>query len=412
MLAAIELLASIPSPRGEERPLAEAVAAFGAARWPAASWQVQDVEGPNSPCAQVVARSGDPERGGLLLYSHLDTSLTGDASFDTAVTGRAPVDPGATVDLAAGTVRGFGLGVAKAPAAAALVAFGRAGERLAADGRRHSLRLLLAARGTHRAPAWATGPPAPAARTGIERWLADGMRPDAALVAKGGPAGVLHDEPGACYLRVRVSAGWGAVMNRAAVDPPGGLIAHLGDITVAVQAAGDAVASAALTEMGDPGQSGACFGLGAVRSGQPTKADLVPGLVEVFGYLVLPGAIDPEPLADDVARRVRAALAGTRLADAGVDADVSVIHAGASTRSDAAVVRAARAAWDACLDRTGAQVSGWTGSTDGVALRAAGIQTARFGPSRTISADGCDVVDLAELLALSRAYEQVAVELG
>ena len=225
LLETVAMLASVPSPRGAERALAEAVVDFASERWPAARWRVQDVDGP--ACAQVVADVG--EGGGLLLYSHLDTSLTGDASFDVPITGAPPPVAGARIDLTSRTISGFGLGVAKAPAAAALVAFGLASERRAGQVGAGPLGLLLAARGTHRAPIGEMAEPARApARTGLERYLADAPVPAAAVVAKGGPAGVLHDEPGAAYVRVTVRSGWGAVMARQAVRPPGGVLAQLG----------------------------------------------------------------------------------------------------------------------------------------------------------------------------------------
>lgn len=412
LIDAVRLLASVPSPRGHERALAQAVVDFGAARWPAAQWSVQDVDDAGSPCAQVVATYGNDE-GGLLLYSHLDTSLTGDPGFDTAITGRPGADSGFTVDLPARTLHGFGLGVAKGPAAAALVAFGGAGEDLSASGRRYGLRLLLAARGTHRAPFGAVGElVGPSPRTGVERYLADAALPTAAVVAKGGPTGVLHDEPGACYVRVTFRSGWGAVMSRAAVRPPGGVLAHLDALVPAVADVGDAVARL-LADQQPSGQAGAGFGIGAVRGGQPTKADLVPGAVDVVGYLVGPGTLDVERIRTVFDAALREALAGLDGIDVAVD--VSVIHDGGSTPSDAAVVRAAVDAWRADQEEHGvlaepAAITGWTGSTDGVVLRAAGVATVRLGPSRTRAVgDGTDVADLDELLAFTRIYRQLAL---
>ncbi|MFN8172216.1 MAG: hypothetical protein U0R65_10155 [Candidatus Nanopelagicales bacterium] len=407
LLETVAMLASVPSPRGAERALAEAVVDFASERWPAARWRVQDVDGP--ACAQVVADVG--EGGGLLLYSHLDTSLTGDASFDVPITGAPPPVAGARIDLTSRTISGFGLGVAKAPAAAALVAFGLASERRAGQVGAGPLGLLLAARGTHRAPIGEMAEPARApARTGLERYLADAPVPAAAVVAKGGPAGVLHDEPGAAYVRVTVRSGWGAVMARQAVRPPGGVLAQLGSIVTAVVDVGDSVARI-LADRAPGGQAGACFGIGAVRSGQAAKADLVPGIAEVVGYLVAPGTIDVDRVTSVFDAALREALAG--LPGMELDVRVSLVHDGGSTPADAAVVRSAIDAWTresrehAVLDAP-VPTSGWTGSTDGVVLRAHGVPTARLGPSRTRSADGVDVVDLDELVAFTRVYEEIA----
>lgn len=412
LVEALSLLASVPSPRGRERALAEAVVAFASDRWPGARWSVQDVDG--TDCAQVVGEAGAvSDDGGLLLYSHLDTSLTGADDFDLPVTG-APAAGAGPLLRDGRTLRGFGLGVAKAPAAAALVAFGTAANHAAATGSRVPSRLLLAARGTHRAPFGAVGqPPAAAALTGIERYLRDAPTPTAAVVAKGGPAGVLHDEPGAAYLRVTFRSGWGAVMAKDALRPAGGVLAHLGVLMPAVADVGGSLARLLAQRSAGTadGQAGACFGIGAIRGGQPTKADLVPGIVEVFGYLVAPGSLDVERVRTVFEEALREAV-GDLLDGVDLEVEVRVIHAGASTPPDARVVRAAAAAWEADAAAYGALsaptvVSGWTGSTDGVVLRTHGVPTARLGPSRTRHADGVDVVDLDELLAFSRVYERL-----
>lgn len=411
LLEAVALLASVPSPRGAERALAEAVVDFGRERWPAAQWHVQEVDG--STCAQVVAGVG--EGSGLLVYSHLDTSLTGDAAFDVPVTGAPPPAAGAHVDQHTRTISGFGLGVAKAPAAAALVAFGIAAQRLAGQDDPRPLRLLLAARGTHRAPLGAMAEPiADPATTGLDRYLADAPLPAAAIVAKGGPPGVLHDEPGAAYVRVTLRSGWGAVMARDSVRPPGGVLVHVGALVAAVIDVGDGLARV-LAERAPAGQAGACFGIGAVRGGQPTKADLVPGIVEVVGYLVAPGTIDVRRVSSVFDAALREALAGPPGME--LDVQVSLVHDGGSTPADAEVVRVAVDAWahearaHAVLAEPG-PTTGWTGSTDGVVLRAHGVPTARLGPSRTRSDRGVDVVDLDELLAFMRVYERLVGDLA
>ncbi len=407
LVEAVELLASVPSPRGAEGPLAQAVVAFARERWPDARWRVQAVDG--ADCAQVVGEVGPADASGLLLCSHLDTSLTGEAAFDLPVTGLPPTASGLDVDPAARTLTGFGLGVAKAPAAAALVAFGRASRAMADEGR--AARLLLSARGTHRSPyTGVIGDPAePVAPTGVEVFLDEAVPPRAAIVAKGGPAGVLHDEPGAAYVRVTFRSGWGAVMARDAVRPPGGVLAHLGALVSAVAEVGDGLARI-LAERPNAGQAGACFGLGAVRSGQPAKADLVPGIVEVFGYLVAPGELDIDRVSrvfDAALREVLADLPGIEPA-----VDVRLIHDGGSTAAGSAVARAAVDAWQAehlahgVLDPP-QPVVGWTGSTDGVVLRGRGIETVRLGPSRTRSGPSGDVVDADELAAFARIYEQL-----
>lgn len=407
----LAVLASTDGARGHERAAAEAVAGHAAQRWPGADWRVEAVGDPAGECAQLVASAGGRAGAGdLLLYSHLDTSLTGDPALDAAITGRSAPAPGHQVDLTARTVRGPGLGVARGPAAAVLVAFGRAATALDAAGKPFGLRLLLAARGTHRAtwPGWdeaaaLEGP------TGVAEFLARHARPAAAVVAKGGPDGVLHDEPGACYLRIRVRAGWGAVMSRQQLAPAGGLLGHLGVLVDAVEAAGAALVAAAPT--GD--QAGAQFGIGAVRSGRPGKPDLSPGIVDLYCYLVLPGEIAPGGPARRFEDLLRTSLAGTPLAGVELSVLDQLVHAGGGTDPGEEVVRAAVAAYRDEHGIAPPAISGWTGSTDGVVLRSAGVPTVRLGPSRTVGVgDGSDVADLDELMACTRVYEQIAVRLG
>lgn len=396
--------------RGRERGAAEALAAFTVDRWPDLRWEVVPVGDPAGTCAQLVGSAGD--RAGssdLLLYSHLDTSLTSDPDIDGAITGR--VDPAApyAVDPAARTVRGFGVGVARGPAAAALVGFTRAARRHAAAHRSSGLRLLLAARGTHRAPDWdrvdEVVPPVPV--TGVAALLASGAAPAAAVVAKGGPDGVLYDEPGACYLRVRCRAPWGAVMSRETLRPPGGLPVHIGTLVTAVESAGAALVAVAPASP----QAGARFGIGAVRSGLPGKPDLVAGMVDLYCYLVSPGAMPSGAIAREMATLVGAALADTALTSADVTVTEAPVHPGAGTDPDHPVVRAAIEAYREVRGTTPPGVSGWTGSTDGIVLRAAGVPTVRVGPSGTVPAgDGTDVASIDELLAYARIYERIACD--
>ena len=138
--------------------------------------------------------------GGPLLYSHLDTSLDG-SDDDAAVTGCGPPGP---LRVRGDIVSGFGLGVARAPAAAALVGFAAAS----------SGTLLLAGSGTHRRGSRITG---------LESYLASAPLPASAVVAKSGPPTVLWEEPGALYLTVRIQGRHGAAMAPRSAIPGGGV---------------------------------------------------------------------------------------------------------------------------------------------------------------------------------------------
>ncbi|MEU8188907.1 hypothetical protein [Micromonospora carbonacea] len=124
VLDALAALGAEPSPYGRERATARRLADWAAARWPELSWRVDPLATtaalPDS--ANLVGSSALGTAPELLVYSHLDTSLTGGADFDAPITGRDAPAPelrrpdGADAEP---VVSGFGLGVARAATAAA-----------------------------------------------------------------------------------------------------------------------------------------------------------------------------------------------------------------------------------------------------------------------------------------------------
>lgn len=354
LLDVLQVLDATPSPRGRELAAALVVRDFCARRWPAIDWQVQRV-GPHG--ANLVASHG----AGPLLYSHLDTSV------DT------PADVGA-LRVGADDVEGFGLAVARGPAAAALVAFAEA----------RTGTLLLASSGTHRRGQGAAG---------VLAWLATNPLPPAAIVAKCGPPGVLWSEPGALYLTVRITGRPGVVMSPMSAVPAHGLPAQLAGVLAEVSSwCADYIAS-----QPPAGQLGAAAGIGAVSAGLADKADLYPGVVEVGLYVVtLPGA-RPRELAASLADRL--SVPGCTVAVL-----PEPVHDAASTDPSAPVVAAARAAWRHEFGPP-RPITGWTGSTDGVVLRGHGIDTVRLGPQPATGDDPRrDVLRLDQLERFVRVY--------
>ncbi|MFA1546568.1 M20/M25/M40 family metallo-hydrolase [Actinomadura chokoriensis] len=385
----LEFLDGVSAPYGHESAAAVYLASWCTARWPWIEWTVQRY-GPTG--ANLCA--GDPE--GVLLYSHLDTSLSGDVDEDRAITGRT--DAPAGLKVTASQVEGFGLGVARAPAAAALAAFVSAASRGASAG------LLLAGSGTHRSTLYGSG--GAVRSTGLDHYLEGAPRPSSAVIAKCGPATLLWEEPGALYLRVRVRGRHGAVLARESATPHGGVIAHAGPVIEAVERWRTAyVASSAA-----PGtQVGPAAGIGSLTAGRPDKPDLFPALLEAGVYVVtVPGA-DPHAIAAALRREVEQACADGPLASCTVEVDLDEVHPAAATPPDAPIVRTARRAWREEFGADPPPITGWTGSTDGVVLRAHGIDTVRLGPSSTASPDDPrrDVLDLASLAAYSRLYARL-----
>jgi acetylornithine deacetylase/succinyl-diaminopimelate desuccinylase-like protein len=402
LLDLLRVLGATPSPRGRERDAARRLAAWTRQTWPELDWSPQEV---GSHGANLVSRSelGEPSPA-LLFYSHLDTSLTGDAAADQVITARADPAPLPRSLAAAGLVSGFGLGVARAPLAAATVGYVAAATALRAAGVPHRLELLLASAGTHRAH-WPEQPPAEP--TGALHHLATQPRPAAVVVAKCGPAGVLYEEPGALYLRVRLRTGFGALLAPSALRPPGGLLAHLGVLAHAL----DTWRAAHLSARPGVGQLGAQVGTGFLRAGSAHKPDLAPGLLEVALYVVtLPGD-DGARIAASLRAHLERELRDASLDEVAVEVTRDEIHPAARTPRDAPVVRCAAAAWRQVHGAPPPTITGWTGSTDGVVFRGAGIDVARVGPRPRVDPEDprVDVFEVAELLRYARLYARLAV---
>lgn len=380
LLDVLRLLDTTPAPRGQERTAAHRLRGWCADRWPHIEWQVLE-HGPAG--GSLVAAHG----AGPLLYSHLDTSLDDDGAGIGLVTGNAaPVGPlGVTGDA----VAGFGLGVARGPAAAALVAFAEAGAG----------RLLLAGSGTHRRGGGITG---------LEAYADTHPLPRSAIVAKCGPPMLVWHEPGSLYLTVRVTGRSGLAMLPELATPTGGVIASAGDILDELSRWRTDYLAA------DPrdGQTGRACGIGAISGGWPEKPDLLPAQLRINLYVVTGDPVEPKALADDLADRLRARCTESELANCTVEVEVEPVAAAAATPADAPVVTAARTAW---LDEFGAPpppVTGWTGSTDGVVLRARGVDTVRLGPQAKPAVDDPrrDELSLTQLAAYTRVYRRLLTE--
>ena len=402
VLELLTLLMKRPSPPGRERALAEDVANWGARAGGDVAWEVDPLD---EASANLVARSVLGNARELAVYSHLDTSLTGDATGDFAITGElAATAPFSFAEDR--MLRGFGVGIAKAPAAAAIVSFLSAAAALRELGVPHRLTLLLAAGGTHRASP--SDAPAPAERfgPGVAHALATGWRPSAVLNVKGGPRGVLHEEPGAAYLRVRLRARWTAALVRATVAPKGGLVRHAGAVLDAIETWRETY----LRSHPPAGQLANEIVIGAIRGGTAAKADLIPGLLEVFVYAILVPSEDPARVARELETHLRGAVAD--LPDhPSVDVDVYASAPGGTTDPSSEIVRLANDAWLQHVGSDPKTVTGWTGATDGAVFRASGIPTARIGAA--VKRDGKDprieIVAMDDLIALARAHVDIVV---
>lgn len=398
ILEVLDTITAVSSPRGREEAAAANLAAWLSRSVPGIQWTA-DLPGDGSGSVLGVA-PGAAGGGDTLMLSHLDTSLSGDPELDFAATGATEAAARLRVDRATGELTGGGLVVAKAPAAAAIVAFARA----ASHAQPLRARMLLSSRGTHRAPNWAGPTVRDVPETGLERFLRMQPLPRQAIVAKSGPPGVLWEEPGCCYFRIRLTGPWAPVLARADHRPDGGIIAQAGLVIDAVDVWGTAVVRA----LPSGEQAGAAFGIGAIRSGLPDKPDLLPGALDVFAYLVCAGEVDAHDLRDDLAQALSGNLVGTPLEGHAVSVIVHPVAPGSRTAQGAPIVQAAIDAWQQVHRTSVPTISGWTGSTDGVVLRARGIDTVRTGPTASTSIDGInDRMWIADLVQSAHVYERI-----
>ena len=356
--------------------------------------------------ANLECRVGRVEPGDLVLYSHLDTSLSGDPGFDRPAVPMAALVGG--LERRGDEVAGPGVAVAKGPAAAATIGFLEAVRVLAAAGRRPRATLLLAAGGTHRAAPrhvrlpW--GAPASGAGDGVRRFLA-GNRPAAAVVAKAGPPGVLHQEPGAAYLTVEVTGPPGLVMTRPAVRG-GGIPAAVGTAMAGVE---HWRSRFLLRPLPDGSQAGREAAVGALAAGLPYKADLIGGLLQLHIYAVLAPGDDAAALPPAIEAAVADALHRDGWADLEVGVDLVEGVGSAGTEPTAPVVRLAEEVYRDVHGSAPPAVTGWTGSTDGVLFRHWGVDTVRLGPTPVAGRPGGEALSVTELVAWARLYAELVV---
>lgn len=396
--AALEVLAAFPSPRGGEFEVAMALAQWARSRWPMLDWQVEPV---GDGGASLISRVPGDAKDTTLIYSHLDISLTGDAEWDSALTGRSDQPARFEWDEAGDVARGFGLGVAKGPAAAALVGYAAAASQTSSPG----LTLLLAGSGTHRSP-FETSPTGQRPYlTGVQRYLGAGHRPHDVVVAKGGPPGLLYEEPGAMFIKVRLEAQLLPAMLASAAVPTGGLPLHLGPVLAALGAWRDDHLAARTPH----GQIAPEIGVGSIVAGRPGKPDLLPAAVEIHAYVVMIDGDDADEIGSQLRDRLTMALAGTELENCSLEVLVAEEHSAAGTPASAQIVQRAAAAWLAERGAPPASVTNWKGSTDGVVFRSAGCETVRIGPSPTAAADDrrLDQIAISDLVNFARIYARL-----
>jgi acetylornithine deacetylase/succinyl-diaminopimelate desuccinylase-like protein len=154
-------------------------------------------------------------------------------------------------------------------------------------------------------------------------------------------------------------------------------------------------------------QIGREAGVGALQAGLPYKPDLISGLLQCFVYLVLGPGDNPQGLAGELAAAVAASLHDGGRQNLSVRA--TLIDSTPSQRTDpsAPVVGIAADAYRAVCGAPAPRPVGWTGSTDGLILRQAGVDTVRFGPAPLSSGAGQEALSLEDLATSTAIYTEI-----
>ena len=396
-------LVDVPSPTGDEGPLAAHIAAtLDAAGCPARVQPLDDRQ------ANAWARlDGDGTGPDLMLYAPIDTLTVGEEDEDVPWIGpelRPDMRPRAVVD--GDLVVGLGASNPKGHAACVMMAaeaIARAGIPLTGD--------LIAAFG-------AGGMPTNARPSGTRRntgqgagcsfLLEQGVWADYAVIAKPGWT-VSWDEVGLVWFEVTVRGTHTYVGSRHRL-PYGNAIARAGLVAQRLEEW-----FAEYAERHTEGTVAPQGIVASIRGGWPRMAAVTPAACVLRVDLRIgPGT---SPMA--AKREFMAALDTIRAGTPGLDVDAEMILAipGTASDPDGWVCRSAVAAWEAFEGRPHEVIRGNSGATDANILRNRGVPTVRIGMPKITEAPreidfpfGMNAVDVREMERLTRLLVRTAID--
>lgn len=400
-------MVDIPSPTGEEAPLARWLTDRLAAAGLEASYQEVDDRQANAVGRLRGAGGGED----LLLYAPIDTLTVGDPAEDVPWVGprlRPDMEPRARLD--GDHVLGLGASNPKGHGAAVLVA----AEAIAAAGipLRGNLVVGLGAGGMPTNGRTTRGLTRRNAGQGVgcSFMLEQGVWADHAVIAKPGWA-VAWEEVGLCWFEVRVRGLFGYVGSRHRMtyrNP----IAHAATVVDALERWFPEYAARHTDGLVAPQGI-----VASIEAGWPRMASVTPALCRFTVDL----RTSPRSTPAEVRREFGAALARIAAEHPELDLDWDMVLAipGTHTPEDAPVVAAAKAAWEELVGSPHEPIVANSGATDANILRARGLPTARIGmdrigPDAPMALDfpaGMNVVDLREAVRLTRHLVHTAVAL-
>lgn len=398
-------LVEIPSPTGDEAPMAQYLAAALSAAGAAGQVQVIDDRQAN---AHGRLR-GDGTGADLLLYSPVDTLTTGRPDEDVTWNGPLPAAhtrPTAAID--GDIVSGLGAFNPKGHAVCVLHAMevlAEAGVSLCGD--------VIAGFGAGGMPtnaiAEADGGRPRRANTGqgagCSFLLEQGVHPDVALIAKPG-VGVSYEEVGLAWFDVTVRGVHTYVGSRHLI-PYHNAVAAAGELAVRLE---DWFRGYA--DRHTDGQVAPQGIVATIEAGRPRMAAVTPAWCRLRVDLRLSPRTTPA-----AARREFTGAVVAMAAELGIAAEVEMVLAisGTTTAPDSAIVRRTVEAWGAENGQAHEWPARLSGATDANILRSRGVPTARVGmskvPGMTDFAAGMNTASLGAMAALTRVLVRVALDI-
>lgn len=365
MAERLRRIVDIPSPTGEELPLARHLAAELLAMGCAASVQAIDERQGNA----VGRLPGSGGGGELLLYAPIDTAFSGDPIEDEPWLGRRPrpdltlparIEDGKVIGLGAENPKSYVACIlevveALAGLGAALpgtIVAGFAGGGMPTSGRPRLRRNI-----GHGA--------------GCAHMLERGLRPDYAIIVKPGYA-VSWEEVGLTWhtVTIRGTLNYTGIRHRVPYRNP--IVAAAGVID-ALEAWFPQYTARHTDGLVSPQGS-----IGAIRAGGAELSAFVPPTCDLY----LDIRVSPRSSPREVRAELEALLAQVRAdnPDFEIDSEMTVAIDGTATPEASWIVQSLIRAWEAREGRPHEPARGTSGATDAAILRAHGIETARIGP--------------------------------
>jgi succinyl-diaminopimelate desuccinylase len=372
MLTQLARIVDIPSPLGEERPLAEHLVALMDELGLKASVQAID-----SLSANAIGELGDGDGPSVMLFAPLDTALSGIEEEEVPWIGPvmrpdhrpvARIEGDGVIGLSADNPKAHIISILAAVAAvhkAQVPLTGRIVVALGAGGAPSNKRPSLARSNVGHG-------------TGCEFLLQQGVRADFAIVAKPGFA-VQHEEVGVCWFRVRVHGAQSYVGRKHvlvednAIVRAAALIPHLEKWFKEY--------SARHTD-GLVSPQGA---IGAIEGGWKYKPAFTPAACDIYVDMRL----SPRSTPMEAWRELNDALRRFSKESGGViDCKLITAVEGPGTAEGNWIPRACVRAWEAVEGRQHEPFKLTSGQTEAVIFRRHGIPTARVGLPAQMSPGG------------------------